>query len=305
MKKTILFIGIIIFCGAITRAQTGNDSILQLQERILKLETLNSKLLKQVIESNNHVVTLEKRLITTADSMTSIRQELAVTNSNLNVVTANLQNQINQLSSKTDSSLSALNNKIGTTTILTITGVALIMLLIGVLFGVLISKLSKTKEELSEQLKKYSAEVKEMKSVPDSLLAGIFENRKEPETSEEEKPVEIDHRLALKVADEIIRIQKNLNNIDPETKGLKQVVFALERIQDYFTEYGYEMVELLNKQYDQNMNLTAKFRSDATITQGQKIITRIIKPQINYNGTIIQPAEVEVSVGEREGIFNP
>ena len=126
----------------------------------------------------------------------------------------------------------------------------------------------------------------------------MLESQNQSANSEQQAPVEIDHALALKVADEIIRIQKNLSNIDPETKGLKQIEFALERIQDYFTEYGYEMVELLNKPYDQGMRMSAKFRTDSSVEQGKQIITRIIKPQINYNGVIIQPAEVEVSVGE-------
>ena len=34
------------------------------------------------------------------------------------------------------------------------------------------------------------------------------------------------------------------------------------------------------------------------IETGKKIITRIIKPQVNYNNEMIQAAEIEVSVGE-------
>jgi hypothetical protein len=108
----------------------------------------------------------------------------------------------------------------------------------------------------------------------------------------------IDHSLVLKVADEIIRIQKNLSNLDQETKGVKQLEFAVERIQDNFKENGYEIVELLNKPYDQGMKLSAKFRPDSTLRKGEQVITRIIKPQVNFNNDIIQEAQVEVSVGE-------
>jgi hypothetical protein len=58
------------------------------------------------------------------------------------------------------------------------------------------------------------------------------------------------------------------------------------------------MVELLNKPYDQGMKISAKFKNDKTLKRGEQIITRIIKPQINYNDVIIQEAQVEVSVGE-------
>ena len=53
--------------------------------------------------------------------------------------------------------------------------------------------------------------------------------------------------------------------------------------------------------YDQGMKVSAKFKPDANLKKGELIITRIIKPQVNYSNVIIQEAQVEVSVGEREG----
>jgi hypothetical protein len=47
------------------------------------------------------------------------------------------------------------------------------------------------------------------------------------------------------------------------------------------------------------MKVSAKFKPDATLKRGEQIITRIIKPQVNYNNVIIQEAQVEVSVGEQ------
>jgi hypothetical protein len=49
------------------------------------------------------------------------------------------------------------------------------------------------------------------------------------------------------------------------------------------------------------MKVSAKFKPDVTLKQGEQIITRIIKPQVNYNNVIIQEAQVEVSVGQQEG----
>ncbi|GIV37730.1 MAG: hypothetical protein KatS3mg032_2109 [Cyclobacteriaceae bacterium] len=112
------------------------------------------------------------------------------------------------------------------------------------------------------------------------------------------KVEEVDHSLALKVADEIIRIQKNLKNMDPETKGLKQLSASVERIQDNFKANGYEIVDMLNKPFDPGMRVTANFRPDENLKKGEQIITRIIKPQVNFKGVMIQAAQVEVSVGE-------
>jgi hypothetical protein len=49
------------------------------------------------------------------------------------------------------------------------------------------------------------------------------------------------------------------------------------------------------------MKVSAKFKPDNTLKQGEQIITRIIKPQVNYNNVIIQEAHVEVSIGKKEG----
>jgi hypothetical protein len=109
---------------------------------------------------------------------------------------------------------------------------------------------------------------------------------------------EVNHELPLKVADEIIRIQKNLSNMEAGTKGLKQLTASMKRIQDNFEANGYELVEMLGKTYDPGMKVSAIFRPDGTLKKNEQIITRIIKPQVNFKGVMIQAAQIEVSVGE-------
>ena len=43
------------------------------------------------------------------------------------------------------------------------------------------------------------------------------------------------------------------------------------------------------------MNVEANFILDESLQTGESKITRIIKPQINYKGKMIQMAQVEVS----------
>ena len=109
---------------------------------------------------------------------------------------------------------------------------------------------------------------------------------------------EVDHTLALKVADEIIRIQKNLKRMDEKTKGLKQLSASVKRIQDNFASNGYELVEMLGQRYDEGMHVTANFIPDDNLDEGERVITRIIKPQVNFNSVMIQQAQIEVSQGE-------
>ena len=61
---------------------------------------------------------------------------------------------------------------------------------------------------------------------------------------------------------------------------------------------GYEIVEMLGLPYTEGMRVTADFIPDEDLAPGEQIITRIIKPQINYQGVMIQSAQIEVSQGE-------
>jgi hypothetical protein len=150
---------------------------------------------------------------------------------------------------------------------------------------------------LSEEIKTSSQAIRQEIIKLDNQVFWSLDFQKELSKNDQKESAGMDHSLALKVADEIIRIQKNINSMDPETRGLKQLEFAVERIQDNFRENGYELVDLLNKPYYPDMKLSAKFKPDESLKRGEQIITRIIKPQINYNNIPIQEAEVEVSVG--------
>ena len=105
----------------------------------------------------------------------------------------------------------------------------------------------------------------------------------------------IDHSLALKVADEIVRIEFNLSRMDSSVKGYKQLSKAVERIKNNFLANGYEIIDMLGKPYNEGMKVVANFVPDDTLKEGEQIITGITKPQINYNGQMIQSAQITVS----------
>lgn len=104
-----------------------------------------------------------------------------------------------------------------------------------------------------------------------------------------------DHTLAMKVADELVRMDANLFHMDSSVKGYKQIVKAIERIKANFQANGYDIVEMLGKPYKDGMKVIANFVTDETLAEGEQIITSIIKPQINYNGKMIQSAQIIVS----------
>ena len=163
-------------------------------------------------------------------------------------------------------------------------------------------KLTDNKTKLDDQLDNTRRLIHEEHMKLDQKLIEMFESQlklqnkkgnKDTKSSENE-----DHTLALKVADEIIRMQKNIAIMPEETKGLKQLSRAIQRIQDSFKVNGYEIVEMLGKSYNEGMKSVASFVTDENLKKGDQIITRIIKPQVNFNGKMVQSAQIEVSIGE-------
>ena len=110
----------------------------------------------------------------------------------------------------------------------------------------------------------------------------------------ESKSSEPDHSFALKVGDEIAKIETNLSKMNPEVKGYKQLKQALKRIKDNFNAHGYEIVELLGLDYNDGMPFEAQFVPDDTLPEGKRIISGISRLQINYKGEMIQSAKIVV-----------
>lgn len=154
-----------------------------------------------------------------------------------------------------------------------------------------IDEVRKAQETLQDVQKKMQEEAVKL----DGKLIEIIEKQLKVSNAtkvDEKKP---DHSLALKVADEIVRIKTNLMRMDASVKGHKQLSKAVERIEANFLANGYEIVDMLGKPYYEGMKCVASFVIDETLPEGSQKITRVIKPQINYNDVMIQAAQIEVS----------
>ncbi len=148
----------------------------------------------------------------------------------------------------------------------------------------------------NSETKKISLKQKEVleKQVEDSQKLADWLSEKSP-TELSTKSTETDHSFAKRVADEIVRMSTNLSRMDNSVRGFKQLSASVRKLIQSLSINQYEIVELLNKSYSSGMNLEANFVFNEEIEKGSQIITRIIKPQINYKGKMIQAAQVEVS----------
>jgi hypothetical protein len=304
MRKSLLQIATYLFLFltvqiAIAQSQP-NQEIKNLQDRLQKVEDTNSKLSKVLIKQQT---VFSQQLDAANDSIDTLKSKLQSVEQIIHSNKTELVNQITTTQTNASADKQQLNNKIKDNTLYWIIAVLAIALLSVLLFGLLRKQVTKNKTDITANIQQTKKALEEEGVKLDSKLVDLLATqmqlmKEERQAVPSSKAEEVNHELALKVADEIIRIQKNLGNMDAETKGLKQLVASVKRIQDNFEANGYELIDMLNKPYDQGMKVSANFRPDETLKAGEQIITRIIKPQVNFKGVMIQAAQVEVSVGE-------
>ncbi len=282
MKKIILLVTAVflfILTIHVSFAQAAQEQeIKDLQSKVQKIEAAN-KYLK--IELKKVRALTEKN----SSKVITDRKELSDT-------TSDDKSATETKTGNTDGT----NGKKAVCGILAVLSIALLGALLYVSFR---KQLTKEIAVLSDNIQQTKNALEEQGLKSDNKLMELVETQMQLIKSEP-KPAPAkteDHSLALKVADEVIRIQNNLAIMDAETKGLKQLAAAVKRIQDNFEAYGYELVDMRNKPFNEGMNVIANFKPDENLKEGEQIITRIIKPQVNYKGVMIQSAQVEVSVG--------
>lgn len=237
----------------------------QLKKKIRSLSYLSDSLNKSFVETNVRIDTIENHFNMSIDSTQS-----AIKNTN-----DLLSNEIHS------------NLKSGVICFISI------LLVIVFLCFIIHRRISRNRSTINEIKKTQKSLQEDFIKLDDKLISLLDKQLNIQQSTSNTKPA--DHSLALKVADEIVRIEMNLSRMDPSIKGYKQLAKAVERIKNNFLANGYEIIDMLGKPYNEGMKVVANFVSDENLKQGEQIITGIIKPQINYNGQMIQAAQITVS----------
>ena len=217
---------------------------------------------------------------------------------NINSDVGDIKNKLNITSKKIDSEVLSINEILDSNSTIDILIFLSIFIIVIISFLVLRKKFKTDSSIVAEKIIDTRKKLENQNIELDKKLIELYNSRLEKEREDRKDDKKVDHSLSLKVADEIIRMEKNLQNMSSETKGVKQLVRALKSIKDTFQINGYEIVEMIGKPYKEGMNTIANFVPDENLEKGQQIITRIIKPQVNYNGVMIQSSQIEVSVSE-------
>lgn len=301
-----ILIGIITLVSITNLSFCQNEppkEIADLQKDVLKIKTDNKKL-------ESEIGSLKTKSQSQNESIESLKKQVAENTANIEMTAKDLGIKITNNQTESEEKITKVNESLSKNTLYWIIAILTTALLSALAYFLLnkkqnslvqtqatdksevIDQISKTKKSLEEEGIKLDTKLTEILETQIKLAS--FKDKNDSESINNDN-----HTFFIKVADEITRIQQWTRIVGQDTKGLKALISSLNRIKDDFEINGYEIVDMLGKKWNRGDNLTVvSVIPDENLKVGEEIISRIIKPQVNYKGVMIQSAQVEVSLGE-------
>jgi len=314
MKSQIIAISVLFSTSLYAQDLTDNSllkEIPSIQKNIEKqkkeIENLNAKLGKHIIQIEG----LTKKVQDLETSNDSLFKLTEINGGNISSIAIDLGTKIQQTETSAKDSISKLDKDVSTNRLYWIIATLATLLLGGLIYWLIGKRIVSSQMDVETQIKLSQTDVEtQIKNTKKSLeeeslkldaqlLEIINTQLKIKEFDNDKTPSgEKDHSLVLKVADEVTRILMNLEVMDKEIKGYKHLKKYSESILDNLKAYGYEIPQLIGMNYNSGMNMVATLEFDESIESGKQIIKRIIKPQVNFDGKVIQTAKVTVAFNE-------
>jgi chromosome segregation ATPase len=299
---------VLLGIGGFSWATEQNELLnLHIQKSDKRLESLE----KNTKQNQESLAQLKKQLSEAAAESSAQKKVLNSINARLAELDGkhgSLEGSLTQLSLDTDEKTKTIDKNLTTQSQWYGASVAIILSLLGLGYWYLRRRNDASEQSLSAQVKSAidtvrSTEEKIAKS--DTALAdSLFEilNKLKIQdmsaaASGQAKPAEANHHLPLKLADEIHRMRKRLASLPEDTKGLTPLQKSLERLESELAEQGYEIVDHTGMAYTENLSVKARFVPSDDLGPDQKIISKVVVPQVNYKNVMIRSAEIEVSIG--------
>ncbi len=308
MRINIIFTLLLIFASGMTLADESYDLLkIQIQKAEKRIDTLE----KNTKQGQETVLELKKQIGELAAGSKTQQQKIIEINAKINALESKqtaLGGSLDQLSRDTEQKTQTIDETITVRSKWYGVAIVILLLLLAGCYWYLRRRSDASEQTLSAQLKSTldtvrSTEEKIAKS--DTALAdSLFEILNKLKVQEmsvavngQSKPSEMDHHLPLKLADEIHRMRKRLASLPEDTKGLTPLQKSLERLESELAEQGYEIVDHTGMTYTENLSVKARFVPSDDLGLDQKIISKVVVPQVNYKGVMIRMADIEVSIG--------
>ena len=270
-----------------------NSSIIE------ELKKVNEKLGWQYARSKDIEAALNKyniELSAIKDSTKQIRDSVFDNIGTLQNSLSETSNEIENVQTKSDKSNKLMQERL---TYL-FAAIALIILLLLVLYWIsgkrnnnVRSELNNAKAGLEAQINNANAEFAEKLERTLSELSNT--------TEDGASNLQDNQGLILDFAQQIASMENNIWHLPDDDRVRKRIERATKKMRDTFMSLGYEMPKLLGTEVTDNQTIEIKNRSeDSTIPVGSRIITKIVKPLILFNGKMIQKPTVDIKENSEE-----
>ena len=308
MKKIFTILMLAVIGCQFANAKSINDNT----DKIEALEGKCCILQKKQVKADNNL----RKLIESQHVAERKIQTLAKENEAQRLAIDSLQDKCKSLEEAQSTDREKINGKIDATDnnvrtnqdqlqSRTLYGVIVVIVVLAIIVGVACWLTKRIKSGTStigdvrraqEALQAAQTKMQEESVKLDNQLLAIVQKQLDASVPSASKTTgEPDHSLVVKLADEIARIETNLSKMDKSVRGYKQLVQAKDRMINNVRANGYEIISLLGQEYNDGMQFPARFVPDESLPEGKRIITGMTKMQVNYNGKMIQPAEIVVS----------
>lgn len=296
---TLIIVGLL--CSIHSSSLTSNDSLRQKYNQ-KELASSHIQTLKlENAELKDRVSNISETISVQSDRIDSLKLELYDAKGDIvalaDTLNINITNTRSEIQANTDNLGQAIKTKslIG---LLICIAIGLVLIIVAFVLGKLIAKrgsevanLSAKADKLNEEIvNRLSIEISDMQAISKQISTIISTPISTPGVTPESE-----QKLITALADRITFMEMTLYKMDSSVRGHKQLSRSIKQMKDNLLANGYELVDMLGKDYHDGMKVTANFVEDDELPEGKQIITGIIKPQINYNGKMIQSAQITVS----------
>jgi hypothetical protein len=305
IKKTI---GLMAFAAAISAY--AQDTTEQLSAAIQRVDKGLSVVERNQKANSNSIQSLKKQLFdanAASKGMSQRLQELQSEVSSLKSQNGKVEESLVSLSTTTEEKNQTLRESLSNLSKVSIAGMVATLILLGAVYWFLRRRYEGGERVLTGQIDvalkavKLSEEkiAKADTALADSLFDVLSKIKAASNAVAPSGPTAapVDHNLPLKLADEIHRMRKRLSSLPSDTKGLTPLHKSLERLEAEIADLGYEIIDLTGKPYSENLSVKARFVPSDDMAPDQKIISKVVSPQVNYQGVMIRMADIEVSIG--------
>lgn len=281
-KKQITIAFVCMFCTSALA-----NSVDSLKNEIVLLRHQNAEFAQRMSRLESVIASTKEHFDKQNSSIDSVRKNTIVNASTIKQTADDFEVELKSQEAELANNVSIINESVSNKTAFFAGTIVLLIILI-VAYFLFARKKSLSTEQSIKMLKDAQQTLEEQSIKLDSQLIDILE--KKMKNISEGKPVdsEPDHSLPLKVADEIVRIQNNIDRMDASDKNVLRLNKALERMKTSFTAYGYEIVDMRGQEYTDNMPFEARFIPDDEIEEGKRVISGMDRLMVRYNGKMIQ-----------------